>query len=169
MTSRHLARQHHDTNSRSEETLKCSHGMANPTDLQMTLATPATNSDYGSDLEVHSTVASNYGSDFDAEEETLIGDLLAQIAFKAPLEVQKTLVYPSIEEGNNESQPSVLLHSSPPSAVVRLQKGAVVEMSPRRADRQPSVEVEYDRPSRESWCGTDSPAATWHYHTRRVD
>jgi exonuclease V len=108
-------------------------------------------SDYGSDIQVRTPTASEYGSEFDAEEETLIGDLLTQISTTAPTE--KTVIYRSGAQ-DDASPPTVLLHSSPPSAVVHLATDATVELSPRRAQRSPSVEVEYDSPSREAWSGT---------------
>jgi exonuclease V len=109
-------------------------------------------SDYGSDIELHTPTASEYGSEFDPEEETLIGDLLESIASTAPaLKLERTFVYTEIEEGQQDAVPTVFVHSSPPSAVVRLQKGASVELSAGREQTEhgPSVEVEYDKTSKE--------------------
>lgn len=114
-------------------------------------------SDYGSDIEVLTPPASEYGSEFDPEEEILIGDLLTTIASTGSTsKLEKTLVYSRTEEGQNDVVPTVLVHSSPPSAVLRLEQGATVELSPRRerADRSSSIEVEYEHVTQEVRQGT---------------
>lgn len=90
--------------------------------------------EFGSDIDDDVNIAtSDYGSEFDAEEESLIGDLLAKIASTAPRE--RTVVYEDAE-GNDGAEPKILVHSSPPSAVVRVQRGAAVEL-----ERRVSVEA----------------------------
>ena len=59
-------------------------GMAAPSDLHLT-SRDANNSDYGSDIDPHSFADSEYGSDFDVEEETLIRNLLTRLATNAPV------------------------------------------------------------------------------------
>ncbi|KAF2005841.1 hypothetical protein P154DRAFT_542366 [Amniculicola lignicola CBS 123094] len=87
-------------------------------------------SDYGSDIDV--TNASDYGSEFDIEDATLIGELLMHIAASAP----KTVVYPSIEiSGDSDADGPTVVVPEPSS----------------RHKRSASVEVEYDRPSRQSF------------------
>ena len=123
-------------------------GMATPPLPALTIVSPP--SEYGSDIDTLTAPASDYGSEFDIEEETLIGDLLTQISATAPIE--KTVIY----RGQDAEAPEVLLHSSPPSALVRLATDASVELSPRRARSAP-VEVEYDHPSREAWSRMSAP------------
>jgi exonuclease V len=90
-------------------------------------------SDYGTDIEI----TSEYGSEFDPEEETLIANLLTRYAASAPR--QKTVVYAGTEEDG--ARPTVFIHSSPPSAFVRLQEGAAVELEAGCAVRNAAVEV----------------------------
>lgn len=89
-------------------------------------------SDYGSDID---TNLSDYGSEFDPEEDILIGDLLQRIAASASH--AKSLVYTQVA-GEHVQEPTVLVHSSPPSAVVRLREGAVAQQE----ERGPSVAIE---------------------------
>lgn len=98
------------------------------------------NSEYGSDIDSEIAPPSDYGSDFDAEEEDIIGDLLLRITRQAPPLRERTIVYEEEDvgfkglrglqverEGESKDGPRVLLHSSPPSAVVRVRKGVAVE------------------------------------------
>ncbi|KAF2727190.1 hypothetical protein EJ04DRAFT_145361 [Polyplosphaeria fusca] len=106
-------------------------------------------SDYGSDVEVYP--GSEYGSEFDEEEVTQIGDLLSHIAATAP--VEKTVIVRNPENGNGSHLPTVLIHQSPPSAVVRLGGHASQNSATplARHARSPSVEVAYDSRSRDAW------------------
>ena len=134
--------QHHEDNRRSVAHDRCQEdGMDTPAIPQLSVDAA---SDYGSDFDL----PSDYGSEFDVEEETLLGDILVEIAATAP----KTIIYPSIEVEDEVSHPAVVIHKPPPSAVVRLGEAAV-EGSPGRGPQDASVEVEYDRPSRQSWSG----------------
>jgi exonuclease V len=87
-------------------------------------------SDSGSDID---TGLSDYGSEFDREEENLIADLLQRIAATAPR--AKSFVYSQVG-GEHVPEPTILVHSSPPSAVVHQ------ELAPTVA-----VEAEGDSPS----------------------
>lgn len=104
--------------------------------------------DYGSDIDVHTPAASEYGSEFDAEEETLIGALLTRISTTAP--IVKDVVCRSIED---DLLPAVLICDASASADVRLQKHFPVDTRSARVERSASVEVEYDGPSKKPWSG----------------
>lgn len=111
-------------------------------------------SDYGSDVDLHTAPTSEYGSDFDVEEETLIGDLLSHLAATAP--TGRTIVYENVErggEGENDQEPEVLVHQLSPPAIIRVQKGAKVELA-GHLQRSASDEVEYDGPSSRAWSCT---------------
>lgn len=118
----------------------------------------AASSDYGSELDYNSSSkkkpVSDYGSDFDHEEESLIAELLDNIARNSPINgsTERTIVYASVENGNTVG-PAVIQHTS---AVVRIADPSVnVEISSRL--RTPPVEIEYHSNSRSSWSGIFSP------------
>lgn len=126
------------------EALGQEEGPATPALPQMTPADASSN--YGSDVDVTTPAPSEYGPEFDAEEERLIEGLLHHGDSAVPSE--HTIVYPTKDEdGRDDSAPTVLIHSSPPSAVVRLQKGAAVELEAKCADRTSTVELDGDGPS----------------------
>ncbi|KAF2195194.1 hypothetical protein K469DRAFT_545666 [Zopfia rhizophila CBS 207.26] len=102
--------------------------------------TPKLTADAGCEL----STSTDYGSDLDSEDETLLGDVLSQIAATAP----KTIIYPSIED-DTDATGGVVIHQGLPSAI---SKDTTMEASPnKRVGQSPSVEVEYDRQSREVW------------------
>ena len=92
-------------------------------------------SDYGSDVEIHTSDASDYGSEFDAEEETLIGDLLARIATTAP--TQQAILL-------SETQTD---HVSPAPGAITLQRHVTVELEIGRGDGDAINEMVCDWPA----------------------
>ncbi|KAF2787932.1 hypothetical protein K505DRAFT_329311 [Melanomma pulvis-pyrius CBS 109.77] len=126
--------------------------MATPEVTQLNV--DSSTSDYGSDIDL----PSDYGSEVDLEE-TLLADVLTGITATAP----NTTIYPSIEADDEVSTLAVVIHKSPSSTFAHLGPVAT-EGSPvtPRGKKHTSVEVEYDRRSRQSWSVPRGERATSH-------
>ncbi|KAH7115150.1 exonuclease V a 5' deoxyribonuclease-domain-containing protein [Dendryphion nanum] len=121
--------------------------MANPVIPSLTAEGLA--SEYGSDLDFGVPALSDYGSDFDNEEEALLRDLLAQIATNERRNAPQSTETHSVE-GDNDAEQSTIVHVSPLPAVARVANStAGIELFPNR--RTQPIEVEYDGYSRDSW------------------
>jgi exonuclease V len=104
-------------------------------------------SDYGSDIDL----PSDYGSDLEIEEQ-LLGGVLAGIAAN-PLKPEAVL-YPGIEDDDDEiTDLAVVIHKLSPSAVRFSTVATEAPHATPRGKRRASIEVGYDRHSRESWSG----------------
>jgi exonuclease V len=109
-------------------------------------------SDYGSDIDL----PSDYGSDLDIEEQ-LLGEVLAGIA--ANTLKPEAVSYPSIESDDDETtELAAVIHKLSPSAVRFSTVAAEIPHATPKGKRRASIEVEYDRHSRQSWSGTIFPS-----------
>lgn len=104
-------------------------------------------SNYGTDVDL----PSDYGSDLDIElEEKVLSNVLGGIAATAP----KKLVYSSTKADDEVSELAVVVHTSLSPTAVRSDPAASKSaLATPRGKRRVSIEVEYDRRSRQTWSG----------------